>query len=418
MTSPHPLPAAAPWPAAGAAAHPAPVDDGLSGTRAGRRVLAARPWITDVALTVLLAALTALPLLHAGQESPRVWVLDLALVAPLVWRRRYPLPVYYVIAAVACAQWLTAERLAADAALLVALYTVATQESRLRAAVAAGVLEFGVVLASIRFAPVEQGVVGSLVFLSGLVAAAFFLGTSVRTRREYLASVEDRAVRLERERDQQNRLAATAERTRIAREMHDIVAHSLSIMITLADGAALANRTGPPAATDAMTQVSSTGRQALAEMRGLLGVLREEAEQDQPADLVPQPGLDQVEPLLDQVRSTGLMVRMSFRGAPRTLPLTAELTVYRVIQEAMTNVLKHGRDVTSVHVALDWGATGLDVSIRDDGAPIRTGIGTPGMGLSGMRERLAVHGGVLTAGPATGRGWAVSARLPLAGGDA
>jgi signal transduction histidine kinase len=394
------------------------VDHGLTEIRAGRRLLGAHPWVTDVTVAVLLGLLTALPLLHAGVTTPGVWLLDLALVGPLVLRRRHPLAVFSVIAAVACAQWLTAERLAADAALLLALYTVATRESRRRAAVAAGVLEVGVVLASVRFVPVEEGVIGSLVFLSGLVAAAFFLGTSVRTRREYLASVEDRAVRLERERDQHERLAATAERTRIAREMHDIVAHSLSIMITLADGAALANRSGPPAATGAMTQVSATGRQALAEMRGLLGVLREDAERDRPADLVPQPGLEQIEPLLAQVRSTGLAVRMSVRGLPWVVPLTGQLTVYRLIQEAMTNVLKHGRDVTSVHVTLDWRTTGLEVSILDDGAPGQPAGTGPGLGLSGMRERVAVHGGVLTAGPGAARGWAVSARLPVAGAAA
>ena len=417
MTSVHPLPAAGPWPGAGEAAHPGSVDDGQTGSRAGRRVLDAHPWITDVMLPALLAVLTAVPLLHAGATSPWVWFLDLALIGPLVLRRRYPLAVFYGIAAVACVQWLTAERLAADAALLLALYAVATRESRQRAATAASVLEIGVVLASVRFAPVEPGVVGSLVFLSGLVAAAFFLGTSVRTRREYLASVEDRAVRLERERDQQARLGATAERTRIAREMHDIVAHSLSIMITLADASVLANRTGPAAATEAMTQVSSTGRQALAEMRGLLGVLREDENPDPSGDLAPQPGLAEIESLLTQVRSTGLAVRMSVRGLPRTLPLTAQLTVYRVVQEAITNALKHAPEVTSVHVVLEWGSAALDLRISDDGTSGPAGSGGSGLGLAGMRERLAVHGGELTAGPAARGGWAVQARLPLAGAD-
>jgi len=394
--------------------HPDRVDDGLTVTRAGRRVLDAHPWVTDVALTLLLAALSTVPLLRAGTTSPGLWVLDQALVWPLVLRRSRPLATFCVIATIALAQLLTAERLGGDAALLLALYTVATRESRQRAAAVAGALELGVVLASFRFAPVEDDVLGSVVFLSGLVAAAFFLGTSVRARREHLASVEDRAVRLEREREQQNRLVATAERARIAREMHDIVAHSLSIMITLADGAALANRTGQPAATDAMNQVSSTGRQALAQMRGLLGVLREaiDTEADEEVDLAPQPGLAQIEPLLAQVRSTGLAVRMSVHGLPRDLPLTGQLTVYRVIQEAMTNILKHAREVTKVHVALDWAADGLDLDVRDDGAP-GSAAPSPGMGLSGMRERLAVHGGVLSAGPATGRGWLVHAHLPL-----
>lgn len=185
--------------------------------------------------------------------------------------------------------------------------------------------------------------------------------------------MEDRAVRLEHERDQQARLIATAERARIAREMHDIVAHNLSIMITLADGAALSNQAGPAgpsAATAAMAQVSSTGRQALAEMR-----------------------------------STGLTVRLSVHGQPRSLPLTAQLTVYRVIQESLTNALKHANEVTAVHVVLDWGGRELHVLVTDDGVPSPASGHGRGLGLSGMRERLAVHGGMLTAGPTTERGW-------------
>lgn len=392
---------------------PAPTEDEFADAApAGplRRVLDAHPLATDITVAVLLDVITSLPLIHRGEPSVWVWVLDQALVLPLALRRRYPTAVFAVVAVLASVQWLTGQRLPADVALLFALYTVAAHQPRRRAAAAAGVLEVGVVLASLRFEPTGDGVLGSLVFLTGLVAAAFFLGTSVRSRGAYLASVEDRAVRLERERDQQARLVATAERTRIAREMHDIVAHNLSVMITLADAAAIANRAGPEAATAAMTQVSSTGRGALAEMRRLLGVLREDGQE---AATEPQPDLDQLEPLLAQVRSTGLSVRLSVRGAPHDLPQTLQLTVYRVIQEALTNTLKHAHHAASAQVVLDWRGSDLDVFVTDDGSPDATGQRDSGLGLSGMRERLAVHRGTLSAGPAGERGWVVHARLPL-----
>ncbi|MCW2723845.1 MAG: putative two-component sensor [Frankiales bacterium] len=387
-----------------------------------RRLLDARPAATDVAVALLLDLFTALPLLHRGGVSGWIWLLDQVLVLPLAVRRRSPVAVFAVIAAAGGVQWMTGQRLPADVALLVALYTVAAHEPRRKAAVAAWIVESGVVMASIRFAPTGDGVIGSLVFLSGLVAAAFFLGTSLRTRRAYLASVEDRAVRLEHERDQQSRLSAIAERTRIAREMHDIVAHNLSVMITLADGAAIAHRTDPAAAAAAMGQVSATGRQALAEMRQLLGVLRDDTRD---ADLGPQPDLGHLDELLDQVRGAGLPVRLSVRGLPQPLPATAQATVYRIVQEALTNTLKHGRDVTAVHVVLDWGTQALEVTIADDGsaaAPLGAAGSTGGLGLAGMRERAALHAGTVSAGPTAGpttapagRGWVVQARLPLGG---
>ena len=401
------------WWLAGAGARARSAEDEFAAavpTRTGWRLLNAHPQATDVVIAVLLDVATALPLIRAGETRPAVWLLDQALVLPLALRRRQPLAVFTVVAVLACVQWLTGQRLPADAALLLALYTVAIHRPRRQAALAAGVLEVGVVLASVRFAPTADGVLGSLVFLSGLVAAAFFLGTTLRTRRAYLASVEDRAVRLEHERDQQARLIATAERTRIAREMHDIVAHSVSVMVTLADGAAMANAAGPTAATDAMTQVSSTGRQALAEMRRLLGVLRED---DQDTGLGPQPGLDQLDRLLAQVRATGLAVRLVVRGQPRPLALTGQLTVYRVIQEALTNTLKHACDASSIEVLLDWGSDELRLCVTDDGTGRRPGRPGSGFGLSGMRERLAITGGTLNAAPAADRGWVVDARLPL-----
>jgi signal transduction histidine kinase len=371
--------------------------------------------LADAALAIGLDVLTALPLIHRRESSPLVWLLDQALVLPLVLRRRYPIPVFAFVCVLAAVQWLTGERLPADAALLLALYTIAAQEPRRHAFVAAGVLELGVVLASIRFAPTGDGVVGSLVFLTGLVAAAYLFGTSLQTRRDYLASVEDRALRLEVERDQQARLGAIAERTRIAREMHDIVAHNLSVMITLADGAVATQASEPAASGGAMAQVASTGRQALGEMRRLLGVLRDD---DDSNGLDPQPGLDQLEDLLEQVRRTGLTVRKDVRGAPQALTMTEQLTVYRAVQEALTNTMKHARDATAATVLLDWQPHALSVTVTDDGSarPDTAASATDGLGLSGMRERIAVHGGTLRAGPGSRSGWRVHATLPLGTG--
>jgi signal transduction histidine kinase len=377
-----------------------------------RRVSDVRVLLADTALAIGLDLLTALPLIHRRESSPLVWLLDQALVLPLVLRRRYPIPVFAVVGLLAAVQWLTGERLPADASLLLALYTIAAQEPRRRALVAAGVLELGVVLASIRFAPTGDGIVGSLVFLTGLVAAAYLFGTNLQTRRDYLASVEDRALRLEVERDQQARLGALAERTRIAREMHDIVAHNLSVMITLADGAVATRASEPAASGDAMAQVASTGRQALGEMRRLLGVLRDK---DDTSGVDPQPGLDQLEDLLDQVRNTGLAVRKDVRGTPQALTMTEQLTVYRAVQEALTNTMKHARGATAATVLLDWHPRSLSVTVTDDGAvaPDATAWATDGLGLSGMRERIAVHGGTLRAGPGSSTGWLVQATLPF-----
>jgi len=325
-------------------------------------------------------------------------------------RREYPTAVFGVLASAAIIQWAAGVRLVADVALLIALYTVAPHRDRRHWLPAAAVLEIGVVLASVRFAPAGDGVFGSIVFLTGLVTAALFLGTTVRTRRDYLSALEDRAERLERERDQQARLAATAERTRIAREMHDVVAHSLSVVVALADGAAAAQRTDPSEAETAMRQVAATGRQALTEMRRLLGVLRDE----EPAARAPQPTLSRLEELLEDVRATGLPVQFTVTGVPQPLPSTAEATVFRIVQESLTNVLKHARDVTAVSVCLGWTPNLLTVQVTDDGQASDALLTADGHGLQGMRERVALYDGAFAAGPTATGGWQVSAQLRLA----
>ena len=368
--------------------------------------------VQDALTTVTLAVVTGGPLAHRPDAPALAWLLDIGLVLPLALRRRHPSMVFAVVAVLACVQWVSGLVLAADAALLLALYTVAAHEPRARAVAAAVVLETGVVLAAVRFAPTGDGVAGSLVFLTGLVAAAFLLGTSLQTRQAYLASVEDRARRLEIERDQHARLIQVAERTRIAREMHDIVAHNLSVMITVAAGAAATVDTDPRVARTAMEQVAQTGRDAQAEMRQLLGFLREDG---QATATAPQPSLDQLDDLLTQVRSAGLPVRVRTQGQPRTLAPLTQLTVYRTLQEALTNTLKHAEQVSGANVVMDWQDTGLALSVLDDGTPTRAHQerDAPGMGLIGMRERVRAAGGTVRAGERAGDGWLVEVHLPF-----
>jgi signal transduction histidine kinase len=392
------------------ATSPQPLTEGLWPPLAiVARFAARRPLAYDVAVMLAVNVVTSIPLLVGDENRAWVWLLDQALVLPLVLRRRHPSGVFAFMCAVAFLQWVLNVPLAAAFALPLALFTIAAQQSRTRALVAAAVLEVGVVLASVRFAPARDGLIGSLVLLSGLVLAGLFGGIALSTHRAYLESMVDRTRRLELERDQQAQIAATAERTRIAREMHDIVAHNISVIIALADGAALSNDQGTSQSTEAMCKVSETGRQALAEMRRLLGVLRDDATH---TDLAPQPGIARLDDLVDAVRATGLPVNMVVSGTRRPMPASAEATVYRIVQEGLTNTMKHAADPSQVMLNLDWATDVLRIEITDDG---RGGIGQPldGHGLTGMAERTAMFGGSVSAGPVPGGGWRVSARLPV-----
>jgi signal transduction histidine kinase len=373
-----------------------------------RSYVSDHPDAFDALLALLLLAASEVWLarqLHVGVGPV---VVQVALVAPLIWRRTHPSLVFMVIAAVALAQWLLSYRLIADGALLVALYTVAAHQSRFRAVTAAAVVEVGVIIESAR------GVLGdtwikSLVFLSGLVMAAVLLGITVRIWNDYLSWLVERAERLELERDQQTRLAAAAERARIAREMHDVVAHSISVMVTLADGAAAVGPANPASTSETLGEVSATGRQALTDMRRMLGVLRAE---DVEGALAPQPGIDDLPALIGRVRSTGLGVELVVDGSTFPLPSTAELTVYRIVQEALTNIIKHATAARTTQVRLHYDRPSLHVTVTDDGRS--DGIrGTGGHGITGMRERAGVFGGTLRAGPSLTGGWAVSTTLQV-----
>ena len=371
-----------------------------------------RLW-SDAALVAVLLAGCLLFQPSEGGRGVLDAMLQVALVLPLLWRRRAPSAVFAVMATVAFVQWLVAVPLPADVALLVALFTLALHDTPARALAGAGVLEVGVVMASFRWTPVGDTVFASIVFLSGMVAASLFVALTLRTWRAYMDALVERANRLELERDQRARLAAAAERSRIAREMHDVVAHNVSIMVSLAEGARAASASDPAVAAEAMGEVSSTGRMALADMRNLLGVLRDRAE---PTGRAPQPDLAGLPALIDGVRSTGIAVELEERGVPFELPPGVELTVYRLVQESLTNVLKHADRVSNVVVALEFARPGIALRVRDDGAA--AGPVSPGHGLRGMRERAAVCGGTLKAGPHPGGGWEVEASLRVVGARA
>jgi signal transduction histidine kinase len=373
----------------------------------------------DAALAVVLAAGTVPQLVHLARNDPGLFgptlVFSVLLVVPLTWRRRFPLATFAGIAAVALAQWALNLRVAADVTLLIYLYTVARRYPLRAGVLAAAMLETGTLLAAIRWPLVSLSWMDSFVLFSGPVLASLLLGVSVRHWRNSLTTLTERAQQLERERDQQAAIAAAAERTRIAREMHDVVAHSLSVMVTLAKGAALKQAAEPERAHQAMGQVAATGHQALDEMRRLLGVLRTE---DDPGSRQPQPGLAQLDGLLHQVRATGLAAGLTVAGTPAAMPPGAELTIYRIVQEALTNTLKHAAGPTRVSVAIACRPGSVTVDIHDDGGrrPARPAARTAGHGLTGMRERAAVYGGTVSAGPGPGGGWQIRACLPLTAG--
>jgi signal transduction histidine kinase len=256
---------------------------------------------------------------------------------------------------------------------------------------------------------------GAFVAVAAIAVATALVGMNQRTRQAYLSELESRADRLARESDQQARLAVAEERARIAREMHDVVAHHLAVMVALSDGAAATLPASPQRAAGVLTQVSATGRQALGEMRRLLGLLRSDAD-----GRAPQPGLSDLDALLDRIRAAGVRITLVREGLPGPWGPGAGLVVYRIVQEALTNTLKHAGPGASAEVRLRYTADGADIEVVDDGAG-RTVPGTAGAdrhGLTGMLQRATSYGGRIEAGPRTGPGWRVRAHLPFTGDNA
>ncbi|WP_224282564.1 histidine kinase [Streptomyces sp. LS1784] len=382
-------------------------------TAAVRRGSRLPPAVWDALLPALL--LLNVITTRAPHELPVATALTAALALPLLWRRRAPFTVFGAVAAAAFVQWLMDVQLPADIALLVALCTVAANAGRRGTLVAGAVVEAGVLLACLRWTT-EGAFLTPFVAATAMTVAAAVLGVNVRTTRAYLAALEERAARLQQEQEQQARLAVAEERARITREMHDIVTHNLSVMVALTDAAVYAQHRSPDKATAAMLQISETGRQALTDMRRSLGVLRT----DEPdAQRHPLPGIAQLEALADQMCAAGLPTRLDVHGGHAHIPATAQLTVYRLVQEALTNSLKHTPTGTRASVRIQCSTGAVTVDVTDSGPrPPRPAATPSGHGIPGMRERSAAYGGTLQAGPLPGGGWGVHTRLLLDSGAA
>ena len=418
-----------------------------------RRVRELPPTVADGLLAALLTAI-ALPMLFLPSENferlyaagfrdpgPLAVLLTLCQTVPVAWRRRAP---YAVLAATTAAATthmaLGYKPTFAEAAMVVSLYTVAAHRPRRQALLAAGLFSvamvgYGIVADQLYPSSIEDSLQAwVLTFIQ--FGAAFFLGDLQKRRLAYMAKLEALNAQLATEQELRSRWAVAEERARIARELHDVVAHSVSVMVVQAGAARRTLATSPAQATTALGQIESTGRQALVEMRRLLGLLRDG---DHDAALAPQPGLAHLESLAEAAREAGLPVEVEVEGEPRPLPAGVDLSAYRIVQEALTNSLKHagrararvrvcyGREALEVQVSDD--GTGLPVQARDGGAglavvrlrpggllevtdPVAPAAGG-GNGLIGMRERVAMFGGSLEAGPRPGGGYRVAARLPL-----
>ena len=434
-----PSPAVGVTPARGARVRPG---------RLGRRAARARAWLRrrrwagDVGVAVVVAVPVSL-----GSDGAGTAVAVALAAVPLLWRRRRPVAVFaaVLVLAVVASVVLGRPLPGAVVVVLVGLYAVAARVRgpRLWAVVAAAEAAATVSAVALNGTRTNDGEVLSvwtvLPVLAALPTAAAALGVNRRVRRAYLAALEERAHRLESEREQRDAVAGAAERARIAREMHDVVAHSLTVVVTLADGIAAGARARPPHPADpeALAALATTGRQALGEMRRLLEVLAEDdPARDRQAGRRPQPGVDDLEALAEQVRAAGLHVTLTREGPVPAGPGGIGLTVYRVVQEALTNAIKHSGPGTGARVVVRTTADHVRVRVRDDGlgaalgsagarsagAAVSTGEGRApvperlpgsGRGLRGMRERAAAFGGTVHAGPVRPSGWQVDMDLPL-----
>jgi signal transduction histidine kinase len=383
------------------------------------RRLRVSPWVFDSGLALVAAGIsTALLVFNPTVRGlPRGtlalgYVLVLLHTLPLAGRRRFP----GAVLALSVASGLAVAALGLPpeilgVAILVAVYTVAAYGDRCVPLVGLAVAEVGsaaVQLTSGRFqAP-------TVVNNALVIGAAWLVGHFVGVRRAYIRQLEERTAELERARAELARRAVVEERLRLARELHDVVAHAMSVIAVQSGVGAHVASTQPEEAAKALAAIEATSRAALEELRRLLGVLRQEGEPQ--GDLAPVPGLADLDSLLAEVAKTGLAVKLQMEGTPSPLPPGVDLSAYRIVQEALTNVVKHaGR--ARAQVTVGYHDQNVTVEVTDDGRGAMTSasdgrVGS-GHGLIGMRERVAAFGGDLEVGPGLDGGFRVAARLPL-----
>ncbi|WP_405870841.1 sensor histidine kinase [Streptomyces sp. NBC_00005] len=393
------------------------------------RRIQALPWLHtayDIALALLVAYIT--PRYVEEYDLLVGWSMALA----LLFRRRRPLTVMAVVSGLALVQYVLATYpdsmlatapSAYDVALLIAMVSVVTHTRTMWHTYAAG----GVVLAGVL---VESGLglpgspgdievdVFTLASLGGLTTALWLTALVLRTRRLYVETLEARAAAAEREREHLVRIAAAEERAEIARELHDVVAHSLAVMILQADGAGYALKSDPDKAGTALKAIGDTGRDALEDMHRIVRVLRTGRAPVEDADNGRRRvSLDDLETVAERARTAGLKVELVVEGERGSLSTADELTVLRVVQESLTNVLRHAGPGARVEITLRFVEDAVRISVADDGAGRLAGATAErrsgGNGLVGMRERVEVSGGSFAAGPRLGAGWQVEAEIPV-----
>jgi len=376
--------------------------------QAARRLVERHPFASDAALAVLLAGLVLSDVWTSGDyltASRAIYVpAGLLMTLPLAWRRRAPLPVAVVVMG-----GLVFESLAVGSAptqdsplvgWLLAIYSVAAHSDR-TAALAGGAVSL---VAGLVWIGIDDFFLPVVVF-----GGAWLAGRLVRQREVHAQVAEERSAALDRERVANARAAAAEERAQIARELHDILSHSVSVMVVQAGAERMAQGTDRAATGETLEAIEKTGRQALIEMRRLLGMLRIGGE---PPAHTPQPTLGELDELVAQVREAGLLVELHVEGEPAALPPAVAVSAYRIVQEALTNVLKHAGPARA-RVVVRYASRGLELEIADDGRG-SAAVGEAGHGLVGMRERVALYGGDFDAGTGNGGGFVVRARLPLA----
>jgi signal transduction histidine kinase len=362
------------------------------------------PPVGDALLALGLALLVQLEIWFTNVSVPKGVAVPagLLMTLPLAWRRRVPLTVTIVV----MSSW-TAQSLLDDSpqppqiallALLLALFSVAADGER-RRALAGG----GVGLAALLVSAPSDAVVMGPVF-----AGVWLAGRLLHDRQRLAAALQDRASALAREQEETARLAIAEERARIARELHDVVAHSVSVMVVQAGAERLALGEDQHSTRETLLAIEKTGRQALAEMRRLLDMLRTE---DDELALAPEPSLDHLDSLLAHLREAGFPVELRVEGERAPLPAGVDISAYRIVQEALTNALRHAGPARA-RVLVRYGEADVEVEVSDDGRGTSDGD-RAGHGLVGMRERVAVYGGDLTTGEGDAGGYVVRARLPF-----
>ncbi|MFI0824128.1 sensor histidine kinase [Streptomyces roseolus] len=378
---------------------------------------AARPWLWDAVLTLgwtvaaLVDAAGGWRNIARDPTLPTALVvgLSLAFALPLYARRRRPTTVLAVTTAAAFVSEASGAFLQAAFLQALPLFHIALSRPPSRLPWAFALLAAPLLTGALRFDGDAWDLHVVPAMWGYLIVA--LIGITVRSRRDHTAGLVDRARRLEVERDQEVRLAAAAERARIAREMHDIIGHNLSVITGLADGGRYAAAKSPERAAQALDAIGTTSRQALDELRRLLGVLSAPDDDTPSAARTPQPTLEDLASLLEGVRKAGLPITSELPAPLPLLPPGAQLTVYRVVQESLTNTLKHAGPRATAAVRLRTSPDGLLVTVTDTGTP--STIPGQGQGLTGMRERAALYDGTLDSGPLPGgAGWQVRLRIP------